>query len=411
MLVIDRLRETLLGHRVLLLVCLVIMVNQIGFGLIVPVTPIYAQTFGVNDAAIGLVVSIYGLGRMLFSVPVGQAADRFGRKRVILLGTLLTCVGSLFCGLATSFTMLLIFRFISGMGSTAVITGTQIVVADVATRENRGRLMSTYQGFFSFAVGIGPSIGGVVALWYGFRAPFFVFAGLTLIAGAIAMATLPDTRARRASTGVAGGVVDNRKIVWILLRNYGFLTVALVDLAAAFNRTGGVFNVVPILGVERLTLTTAAIGFAITIGNLCNLGIVSVAGIMVDRYGRKAVIVPSGLVSALAFVGFATTTSYPIFVLSAVLWGIGAALGASGSAAYAADQAPPGGNGITMGIYRMLSDLGYVVGPTLLGAVADATGPEAAMLGSAGFALFAVLPFFVLAPETVTRGRRLPREA
>src|SRR5947207_5860078 len=150
-------------NKILMWVCLVIAVNQLGFGIIVPVTPIYAHTFGVSEAAIGLVVAVYGLGRFLFSAPVGQAADRFGRKRTIFFGTLLTCVGSLLCGLAGDFTQLLIFRFIAGIGSTTVITGTQIVVADVATRENRGRLMSTYQGFFSFAVGIGPGIGGLIA--------------------------------------------------------------------------------------------------------------------------------------------------------------------------------------------------------------------------------------------------------
>src|SRR5439155_18445973 len=151
-----------------------------------------------------LVVAVYGLGRFLFSVPVGQAADRFGRKRTIFVGTLVTCLGSLLCGLAGDFTQLLIFRFISGIGATSVITGTQIVVADVATRENRGRMMSTYQGFFSFAVGLGPSIGGVVALVSGPRAPFFVFAVLTLLAGGIALSQLPETLGRREVHPISG---------------------------------------------------------------------------------------------------------------------------------------------------------------------------------------------------------------
>src|SRR5438105_9738772 len=138
----------------------------------------YARAFGAGEAALGLVVAVYGLGRFLFSVPVGQAADRFGRKRTIFAGTLVSCLGSLLCGLAGNFVQLLVFRFIAGIGSTMVITGTQIVVADVATRENRGRMMSAYQGFFSFAVGVGPTIGGFVALFAGPRAPFFVFAGL-----------------------------------------------------------------------------------------------------------------------------------------------------------------------------------------------------------------------------------------
>jgi MFS transporter, DHA1 family, multidrug resistance protein len=396
-------RRFLAEHRVLLVVCMVIMVNQLGFGIVVPVTPIYARTFGVNEAAIGLVVAVYGLGRFLFSVPVGQAADRFGRKQVILGGTLLTCVGSLLCGLAGDFTQLLIFRFIAGVGSTAVITGTQIVVADIATRQNRGRMMSTYQGFFQFAVGVGPGVGGLVALFAGYRAPFFVFAALTLVAGLIAVTSLPDTRKRLGET-VSGSVIPGGKSAYrLLLGNVGFLTIAVVSLVAAFNRTGAIFSIVPLMGVERLGLNEAAIGAALTVANLCNLAIIGFAGILVDRFGRKLVIVPSCLISGLAFAGFAFANGYPMFVFSAVLWAVGVALSGSASAAYAADQAPPGANGVTMGIYRMLSDAGYVIGPTVLGLIAAASGAQMSLLAAAALAVVATIPFMLLAPETVGR--------
>lgn len=390
-------------------VCLVIAVNQLGFGIIVPVTPLYVRTFGVSEAAIGLVVAIYGLGRFLFSVPVGHAAERFGRKRTIFAGTIVTCVGSLLCGLAGDFTQLLVFRFIAGVGSTFVITGTQIVVADVATRENRGRMMSTYQGFFSFAVGVGPSIGGLVANYSGPRAPFFVFAGLTLVAGVVALTQMPETRVIRAAIAIdLRGGPTGPSTMRLLMGNVGFLTVCLVTLVAAFNRTGAIFAVVPIMGVVRLGLDPAAIGFAITIGNMFNLACVAFCGVLVDRYGRKPVIVPSCVISCAAFAGFAYAAGYPAFVLSTILWGIGSALAGSASAAYAADQAPPGGNGATMGIYRMLSDLGYVVGPALLGLIAAAAGAQSALLIAAGIALGAAVPFALLAPETRARARKVP---
>jgi MFS transporter, DHA1 family, multidrug resistance protein len=400
-------RRQLAENRILLWVCLVIAVNQLGFGIIVPVTPIYARTFGVSEAAIGLVVAIYGLGRFLFSTPVGQAADRFGRKRTILGGTVLTCAGSLLCGLAGDFTQLLVYRFIAGIGSTTVITGTQIVVADVATRENRGRLMSTYQGFFIFAVGIGPSIGGFVAALAGERAPFFVFAALTLVAGAIALTQLPETGVVRrgapvttvTTTTTTATPSPQRSVLRQLFTNVGFVTVALVTFQHAFTRTGAIFSVVPLMGVERIGLTAASIGVALTIGNMFNLGAITLAGVLTDRFGRKPVIVPSCLLSAGAFLGFAFAPDYPTFVVSAVLWGIGSALGGA-SAAYAADQAPPGGNGVTIGIYRTLGDAGYVIGPMLLGFLAAGAGAHTALLAAAAIALATMVPFALLAPET-----------
>jgi MFS family permease len=113
------------------------------------------------------------------------------------------------------------------------------------------------------------------------------------------------------------------------------------------------------------------------------------------------------LFSAAAFAGFAYATGYPLFILSAVLWGVGVAGSGSASATYAADQAPPGANGITMGIYRMLSDLGYVSGPAVLGVAAEFAGAQTALSGSAALALVATLPFLILAPETLKR-RRAP---
>jgi multidrug resistance protein len=401
---LSRLPRYLISQRALLLVCLVILVNQLGFGIIVPVTPIYAQTFGVNEAQIGLVVAIYGLGRFLFGAPVGQAADRFGRRQVIVAGTLATCLGSVLCGLAGSFVQLLAFRFIQGIGATAVITGTQIVVADLATRENRGRMMSTYQGFFQFAVGVGPSVGGVIALYAGPRAPFFAFAVLAALAGLIAVTQLPDTQGRVAIPLATAGRASPATLRLLLL-NVGFMTCCVIDLVAAFNRTGAIFSVVPLMGVQRLGLNTADIGFAITAGNLCNLGVVGVAGYLVDRFGRKPIIVPACVMSALAFAGFAFAPGYLAFVASAILWGTGVAAAGAASAAYAADQAPPGMNGITMGIYRMLSDFGYVVGPALLGLVAATSGSQSALIASAALAAVAAAPFLAFAPET--GGRRV----
>lgn len=396
------------GQRVLLSACLVILVNQLGFGIITPVTPLYARTFGVDEAAIGLVVAVYGLARFLVNAPAGQLADRFGRREVIVAGTVLTCLGNVLCGLAGNFGQLLVFRFIAGAGSAAVITGTQIVVADVAVRENRGRMMSIYSAFFQIAVSIGPSVGGTIAVLAGPRAPFFAFGVLTLIAGLIALLRLPGLPALAGSERRAASARKAPSVTWGLLANVGFLTASAIALAAAFNRTGAMFNVVPLMGVERLGLNAAAIGLALTIGNLCNLAVVGLVGVLVDRYGRKAVIVPSGFFSALAFAGFAFAPVYPLFVLSAIMWGIGAGAANTASAAYAADQAPPGANGATMGLYRMLSDAGYVIGPTMLGLVAARGGAVTSLLIAAGLAGAVVIPFLLFAPETGGYLRRVP---
>ena len=110
-----------------------------------------------------MAISVYGLGRLLFDLPMGSLTDRLGRRTIIIAGTLITAVGSLLCGMATDFGQLILFRFVGGIGAATVLTGAQVMLADISTRENRGRIMSIYQGAFLFAVGFGPTPGGFLA--------------------------------------------------------------------------------------------------------------------------------------------------------------------------------------------------------------------------------------------------------
>src|SRR5688572_18764029 len=88
-------------RRILRWMCLLIAVNQLGFGLIVPAVPLYAERFGVSKTAIGLTIAVYGLARFLVNVPAGSLADRRGRRAVLAVGGLTTVVGNLLCAAAT----------------------------------------------------------------------------------------------------------------------------------------------------------------------------------------------------------------------------------------------------------------------------------------------------------------------
>jgi MFS transporter, DHA1 family, multidrug resistance protein len=373
----------------------------------VPVLPLYAQSFGVPQTAIGLAIAVYGLGRLLFDLPMGGLTDRFGRKSVLLAGTIITAVGSVLCGVAGDFTQLIVFRFIGGIGAATVLTGAQVMLADISTRENRGRVMSIYQGCFLFAVGFGPTPGGFIADALGYRAPFYVFAVLGLVAGLIALVRLPETKASHGQATVGGEAIaapSTSSTARQLFASSGFVLVCLVSFVQFFARTGAVFSVVPVAMSNGLGLTPSQIGVGLTIGNLLNFAVIWISGPLVDRYGRKAVIFPSTVISGLAFIAFASADSYSMFILGSLLWGVGGGIGGAAPAAYAADLAPKGANGITMGIYRTVADAGYVVGPTALGIITDQIGAGTALLVTTALFLIAAVLFGVFAPET---GKRL----
>lgn len=439
-------------NRILLWICAVIAVNQLGFGIVVPVLPLYADSFHVPQVAIGLAVAVYGLGRVFFNFPMGQLADRLGRKRVVLIGELITAAGSLLCAFAPSFEWLLVFRFIGGVGAATVITGTQVMVTDIATPENRGRIMSVYQGWFLFAVGLGPTPGGLLASWLGLQAPFIAFALLSLVAAMICWLWLPETRPRReeqatgprspdgaqlpaanrSPAGHAARQQDHQSlpgpealatglgprprpttaaVLRHLLGTPAFPLVSLVTITHFMARTGAIFTIVPVMTRDRLGLDVAQIGLAMTLGNAVNLAMMPVAGLLTDRLGRKPLIVPGALLSAVAFGAFAFVDSYPMLLLLCLLWGFAVGFGGSAPGAYVADLAPPGANGITMGAYRSLSDIGYVIGPTLLGLIADYFGAGTSLLTIGALFLVSGALFGVLAPETAPRRLAAARAA
>jgi MFS family permease len=397
-------------HRVLIWLCGVIFLTQLGFGSIVPVVPLYAREFGVSQWAIGLTIAVYGLARFLVSVPTGQLADRLGRRWSLVLGEVVTAVGNLLCGLSTTYEQFLLFRFIAGAGSAMVLTSGQISLADVATSANRGRVMGIYQGVFLFAVGFGPLPGGVLAERFGLSAPFFVFAVLGALAGVVAFTQVPETRGfREKQEGASANPAESQRTLplfqqfRVLFSRVGFVLISLVSFAQFFSRTGAIFAVVPVLGTVKLGLRPDQIGTGLSLVSLLNLGMVYLSGVLADRFGRKTIIVPANLLTGISMAILALAPDYCWFVAGLALWGISGGVAGAVPAAYAADMAPPGMNAATMSSFRMVSEFGYVIGPLLLGWIADLSGGEAALYTTSGiFAVTSVL-FALFAPETRKR--------
>jgi MFS family permease len=134
-------------------ICILIAVIQTGFGSIVPIVPLYAKTFDVSQFLIGLSVAVYGLARFAANMPAGRVSDLLGRGSAIAMGGLITAVGNILSALAGNYALFLGGRFIGGLGAATVITASQIIVTDISTNENRGRIFGLYMTVFMFAVG------------------------------------------------------------------------------------------------------------------------------------------------------------------------------------------------------------------------------------------------------------------
>jgi MFS transporter, DHA1 family, multidrug resistance protein len=394
-------------NRILIWMCALIAVNQLGFGTIVPVIALYARSFGVRQSAIGLAVGIYGLARFLIALPAGQLADRIGRRSVLALGGLVTAAGNLLCGYAPDFPTFVVARFVSGAGAALVVTTGTIVLADITTPVERGRVMSVYQGTFLFAVGVGPLPGGLLAERYGLAAPFLFYAVAGTLAAALAFFYVPETRdlpgARAAAAAAGAAPASFAAQLRLLVGQVGFALVGLTAFMGAVARTGGLFSVIPVLARDRLALSADRIGFGLAVASIVGLAFAYPAGVLVDRYGRKTVIVPASAMSGLALIVFLVAPSYAWFLAGCVAWSVAAGIGGAAPAAYAADVAPPGMNAAAMSAYRMIGDLGYVVGPVALGIATDLAGADATLTTTAALVVLVALLFARFAPETYRR--------
>ncbi|MGE0768933.1 MAG: MFS transporter [Hyphomicrobiaceae bacterium] len=391
-------------NRVLLWMCALVAVNQLGFGAMIPSLPLYAQSFGVPASAVGIAVAVYGLARFFTAVPSGRLSDRLGRRPTLAIGGLISAAGNLWCAVASSYPEFIIARFVAGAGAGLIVTTGQIVLADITTPERRGRMLALYQGTFIFAVGIGPFPGGLLAEHYGLSAPFWAYGFAALIVTGIAWIMVGETRdiGRAASKhmGASLSFVDQFRL---LTGKLGFALISVIVLIGAIVRTGGMFTVIPILAKERLDLSVSSIGFALMLGSVSGLVAAYPLGWVTDRFGRKAVIVPATVISGSSMLLYCLAPDYAWFMGASIVWGVAISALGTAPAAYAADSAPPGMNAAAMSTFRMIADAGYVAGPLLLGSIVDLLGASAALSTAAVMIIVSGALFAVFAPETYRR--------
>ncbi|MDP2744851.1 MAG: MFS transporter [Dehalococcoidia bacterium] len=409
-------RALLKQNETLLIIYIQTALATLGFGLISPVLPLYARSFGVSIFMIGLLVTSVGVVRVLLDVPMGRISDRFGRKPLVVLGSALMALGSFGGAMSGNFWMFMAFRVMWGVGSSFCTMSLQTMLTDVSTTGNRGRVMSAYQAAFQVGHSMGPAIGGLIAYYYGLRGPFFAYSTVALFAMIWASLRLRETRKPAAATATghreAAGTAahEPRKSSFALYRQLlldtSFMLVALLTFTHAMSRTGTNQIVLPILASEQVGINTGQLGLALTLTGLVHLFTTFVGGWISDRFGRKRALVPGYLIMAMSIVVFALSRNYWVFLIGSFAMGLGR--GISGpTVAYAADLAQPGQFGATLGLFHTFNDLGMVIGPLIIGWLADNRGLAAPFYFEAIVLTLAAILFGLFARETVRRGRKV----
>jgi DHA1 family tetracycline resistance protein-like MFS transporter len=168
-----------------------VAVDLIGFGIVLPILPQYAQRFGAGAAVIGVLSASFSAAQLVFAPVWGRLSDRFGRKPIIIVSLFGTAVGSLLTGLAGSMWILFLGRILDGV-SGASVSVAQAAVSDLSPPRQRARLMGLIGAAFGVGFIAGPAIGALAALG-GAKLPFFIAAAIATVNGLVALRRLPET--------------------------------------------------------------------------------------------------------------------------------------------------------------------------------------------------------------------------
>ena len=392
-----------------------------GQGVVSPVLPLYADSFGVSTVMIGMTVTAFGLARLVTNVPAGIFADRHGRRLLLVGGPLVTAFGMFGSGLAGSIWVLLAFRFVAGLGSGLYMTGAQIYVLDIAEPSQRARFIATNQGALLVGVSIGPAAGGLLADRFGLAAPFLVVSAGAVATALYAYFRLPETLRQTAAGGVEPGdeggpsVDGERSTRWELLRSKDFLALALVTFAVFSIRTGVRQTLVPLQLNRVFDLQVDDLGVLFTALGVIGIVLIGPAGWVADRISRKLIIVPTAFAIAVGIGVVAFADSLTMFVAGLAIATVGSSITGPAPAAFVADLVGEDNTGSAMGLYRTAGDLGVVVSPIACGAMADAISIPFGIGVNAVFMAVAGVIFWVVAspgtpsvPTTVAPTGALP---
>lgn len=381
-------------------------IDILGFGIVIPVLPLYGKHFGASDIQIGFLVAVFSLMQFFFAPVWGRISDRIGRKPVLLIGLLGTITGYILMGLAQTIVLLFVARFISGIAG-ANISAAQAYLADISTPENRAKAMGLLGAAFGLGFVFGPALGGWAGAVFNYAAPMYIAAALASVNAIFVFFCLPESL--KLSTSAA-----RREKIFPHLFDHVQRTVYLRAICGYFLVIIGfsmMTMIFALLLLTRFDLDVLHTGYIL--GGIGILGVIIQGGLigrLTRRFGEARLAFAGALIMAFGLGGLALCRNITELLIASAATGIGNSLLMPTLSSIVSRSAAPEWQGRALGVMQSCSSLARCIGPLLAGGIslltqgwgAYALGP---LLVASLMLLLAAGVIFTLSlcPETAVR--------
>src|SRR6266542_545234 len=362
-------------------------VTSFGAHIVATNLPAYAETVGAGAFMIGLLIGVYDFAE-LFAKPVaGFIADRRGMKLTLLAGLAIFILGTLLF-LVISPTLLLLVRFIQGLGAAALSTVSITLVAKYFTTR-RGQAFGIYNAIKGAGYVIAPALGGYLAHSYGFSMIFVVSAAVGVVALLLSF-LLPRDREEHAELADDDDALSLKQF-FTIFKEPRLLPIYAVIVINMF-LVGILFGFLPVY-LYAIGYTPLQSGTVVSIATRSYLLVQPLAGSLADRVAVRTTVIIGLLLAALAIIAVTFTTGVPLLI-TVIVAGFGIGTVWTNSDTMVSKLATQNQLGASIGAAQSFKEFGDMIGPLLIGALTEFFGVR---VGFVSCGVLAVLFLIALA--------------
>jgi multidrug resistance protein len=303
--------------RALPILFLVMFLVMIGFGIIIPVLPFYAEEIGANPTQLGLLMAVYSLMQLIFAPFWGKLSDRIGRKPIMMMGIAGLALSFFMQAMATELWMLFAARIIGGILSSANMPTAMAYVADITTPENRGKGMGIIGAATGLGFVFGPAIGGVFSKT-SMNLPFYIAGFSSLITLVLVFFLLKESIQKRAENTPR----EKKQSLWAAFSGTAsvlYLLQLLISLSLS-----GLEATFAYFAAEKANLNAVSLGYIFMIMGFASAIVQGgLVGKLTKKYGEGIVIQGGIIVSVIGFALILLVDSFTTAAIFLTIFGIG----------------------------------------------------------------------------------------